>query len=226
MKIGVAEKLLIAAHRLELSGQRPFSAEDLVVAAWQGYPDTFGLAGHIDAAGQPLYPDSNRVFAEIMGAKPIRERGYLEKVGNKTYQVTETGRARAAELISGSAGSQTPAKAVFSRESKDEMRYLLDSRAFSKWRTDRAEEITFMDACSFWGITPRSSAIELNGRLSHVESLLQRSDLAFAAGNVALEHAGGVVSPETVRSLRQMSNELVGVFHSDLGVIRLRTDER
>lgn len=226
MKFGVAEKLLIAAHRLEISGQRPFSAEDLVVAAWQAYPDTFGLSGHPDPNGQAMYPDSNRVFAEIMGAKPIRKKGYLEKVGNKTYQVTETGRAQAIDLISGSATSTMPAKATLSRETKDELRNLLESRAFLKWMSDRADEITFMDACSLWGITPRSSAIELKGRLAHVASLLERAILAFASGNVTLEHSGEVVSPETLRRLRQLTDALATSFESDLAVIRMRTDER
>ncbi len=32
------EKILLAANQLEESGQSPFSAEALIVAAWQHYP--------------------------------------------------------------------------------------------------------------------------------------------------------------------------------------------
>src|SRR2546422_184533 len=95
----VPEKLLLAASELEEKGLRPFSAEDLVVSAWRKFPDTFGLAGHRGENGQPAYPDSNRVFAEIMGSKPIRKRGMLEKVGSKMYQVTEAGREHAEHLL-------------------------------------------------------------------------------------------------------------------------------
>jgi hypothetical protein len=224
VKLGVAEKLLIAAYQLELSGVRPFSAEDLVVAAWERYPDTFGLAGHIDETGRALYPDSNRVFAEIMGAKPIRKRGFLEKVGNKTYQVTSTGQARVAELM---AGPETPSlKAALSRKHKEELRNLLNSRAFAKWKQQRPDEITFMDACGFWGITPRSSAIELESHLGHVDDLLRRAVGAFASGDVALEHAGDVIAPESISSLRKLHDEIQNAFAQDLAVIRRRTDER
>lgn len=65
----ILEKLLIAAFELEEKGHKPFSAEDIVVASWQKFPDAFGLAGY-----QDRYPDSNRVFAEIMGSKPIRKK--------------------------------------------------------------------------------------------------------------------------------------------------------
>src|SRR2546426_1543885 len=82
--LSVPDKLLLAAYHLEETGRRPFSAEDLVVAAWRQFPDTFSLAGYRGSDdGQLLYPDSNRVFAEIMGTKPIRKRGLLIKVGNK-----------------------------------------------------------------------------------------------------------------------------------------------
>ena len=37
------EKLLLAASHLEEAGQSPFSAEALIVSAWQKFPRTFGL---------------------------------------------------------------------------------------------------------------------------------------------------------------------------------------
>ena len=72
---------MIAAIDLEESGKRPFTAEDFVVNAWKNFPDAFGLSGHLDESGNRKYPDSNRVYAETMGSKPIRKKGFLEKVG-------------------------------------------------------------------------------------------------------------------------------------------------
>lgn len=37
----VHERLLLVAADLEKSGKRTFSAEDLVVASWKRFPDTF-----------------------------------------------------------------------------------------------------------------------------------------------------------------------------------------
>ena len=87
----IIEKLLLSAYELELDGKKPFTAEDLVVSSWQNFPDAFGLQGYRDSEGNLLHPDSNRVFAEIMGSKPIRKRGLLIKVGVKQYQLTEAG---------------------------------------------------------------------------------------------------------------------------------------
>ena len=44
----VPEKILLAAFQLEEAGQSPFSAEALIVSAWQKYPRTFGLKGYDD----------------------------------------------------------------------------------------------------------------------------------------------------------------------------------
>src|SRR5262245_26355120 len=98
MDLKVHEKLLLAAADLTDEGKQTFSAEDLVVAAWRRDPNTFGLAGYLDGDGRPLYPNSNRVFAEIMGSKPIRAQGLLMKSGTKMFRLTEAGVQRAAML--------------------------------------------------------------------------------------------------------------------------------
>ena len=76
-QLTVPEKLLIAALEARKSSAT-FTAEDLVVSAWQLYPDTFGLSGYADQ-----YPDSNRVLTNIMGSKGMRGKGWLRKVGAK-----------------------------------------------------------------------------------------------------------------------------------------------
>src|SRR5438874_8127704 len=83
----VPEKILLAAHQLQDQGQSPFSAEALVVAAWQKFPRTFGLKGYTDQ-----YPDSNKVLSSIMGAKGLASRGWLLKMGQKLYSLSREGR--------------------------------------------------------------------------------------------------------------------------------------
>src|SRR5438067_9394068 len=79
----VPEKILLAAHHLEVQGQSPFSAEALIVASWQQFPRTFGLKGYTDQ-----YPDSNKVLSSIMGAKGLASRGWLLKMGQKLYSLS------------------------------------------------------------------------------------------------------------------------------------------
>ena len=75
----VPEKILLAAFQLEEQGQSPFSAESLIVTAWQKYPRTFGLKGYDEQ-----YPDSNKVLASIMGEKGLAAPRLVEQAGPET----------------------------------------------------------------------------------------------------------------------------------------------
>src|SRR5260370_38764121 len=88
------EKILLAAHSLEEAGQSPFSAEALIVAAWQKYPRAFGLKGYVEQ-----YPDSNKVLAAIMGGKGIARRGWLAKMGQKLDSLARAGRQGVRKLF-------------------------------------------------------------------------------------------------------------------------------
>src|SRR5579871_5055043 len=92
----VPEKILLAAYQLEEQGQSPFSAEALIVAAWQKYPRTFGLKGYDEQ-----YPDSNKVLASIMGEKGLARRGWLIKMGQKLYSLSHEGRRAVRRLMQG-----------------------------------------------------------------------------------------------------------------------------
>jgi hypothetical protein len=222
--LSVHEKLLLAAVRLEREGTSPFTAEDLVVAAWEDYPDTFGLAGHNDADGRPRFPNSNRVFAEIMGSKPIRKQGLLEKKGTKLFRVTEAGRQRAANL--GGRETGISKKAVFGRETQREFRRLVRSRALEKHDDDRDDDITFNDAAGFWGISARSSAMEYQGRMGQVVGVLQAALDATRDGPLVLQHGGQPFGHRDVEELAAFHAELQVKFASEIDVILRRRDER
>jgi len=223
--ISVSDKLLVAAHYLEESGKRPFSAEDLVVAAWQKYPDTFGLSGYRSRNGSLLYPDSNRVYAEIMGTKPIRERGFLIKVGNKVYQLTQAGREHA-RLISGLVGEPSPKKAGLGRDIQQELKRLISSKAFEKYRNGQIQDLTFHDACIFWGISPRSSAIEMEGRFANFVRIVDTAREATGGKTVVFEYSGYTYNDTDLQTLLKIHQELMRAFAEEVEVIRKRTDER
>lgn len=221
--LSVSDKILIAALRLE-EAKPTFTAEDLVVAAWLSYPDTFGLRGFTDDSGGALYPDSNRVFAEIMGTKPVRARGYLEKLGVKTYQLTAAGRQRAKGLASRS--GTTLQRATWDRRQVDEFRRLRNSRAAEKFGTGRSDDLTFYDACAFWGVSPRSSANDLSARLAHVARLIEDADELTAGGPAVLEHGSVPMQAADVAMLRDLNRQLQSRFEAELEKLRRRTDER
>jgi hypothetical protein len=224
-QLNVHEKLLLAAYELEENNRTPFSAEDLVVAAWQKFPATFGLSGYADDSGKLRYPDSNRVFAEIMGAKPIRKRGLLVKVGKKMYQLTEAGR-EVAKDFSDRLKSLSPEKVGLSREIQRELIRLLSGRATQKFRNSRSEEMTFHDACGFWRISPWSSAIQLEGRLAHFESVVDTARRAFRERTVSFKHGGRTYNGRDLDVLEAVHRDLMSKFSEEIEAIMKRTDER
>lgn len=230
-ELTVCDKLLLAAHDLDANEGKSFTAEDLVVAAWRRFPRAFGLRGHHDADGIPRYPDSNRVFAETMGSKPIRKRGYLVKVGRKTYQLTASGRELAARLGPSAAmdvgtPAETGGKATLSRDILAKLERLLRSRAVQRALQDEIERITFHDACIFWGITSRSKSIELEGSLADVETVIRHAEAAIHSGASELRTGGDDLSSSTTDLLWDVHRQLQEKFNDELATIRERTDQR
>ena len=224
-RLSVVDKLLISAHKLEESGLSPFSAEDLVVEAWKNYPDVFGLTGYRDNGGNLMYPDSNRVFAEIMGSKPIRKRGYLKKVGKKLYELTESGHEEALR-IKDFAPSKPIKKISLSREIENELRRLLKTRAYEKAINQQLDEITFFDSCSFWRISPRSSAIEFEGKIANIYSILKKVEEVFKEEFFTFEHGGKPLKISDIELIKDLNVYLLDEFHTEIEIIKSRRDER
>lgn len=224
--LSVAEKLLLAALSIEDVGKKPFTAEDLVIAAWRKFPNTFGLSGYLDKDGSRLYPDSNRVFAEIMGSKPIRKKGFLRKVGSKMYQLTEAGHQHASSLISKAADGGGISKISLSREVVRELQRLFSTKAVEKFKNNRKEEITFSDACAFWGISPRSSAIEFEGRVSALDEIIERAVSIVKDGDFSFKHLGSAFDKNDLALLKDTHEHMLDRFKDEISFIRNRTDER
>jgi hypothetical protein len=224
-KLSVSEKLLLAALDLVESGKVSFSAEDLVVAAWGKFPDTFGLSGYYNDDGRAKYPDSNRVFAEIMGSKPIRKKGLIRKVGTKIYKVTEAG-FETGKWLRARDNSGYVEKSPLSRNTVKEIKRLLSSRAVGKTRNDRSSEITFYDACAFWGITPRSTSIELEGRLANFEKIIATSFSSLRGEEKSFVHGGIPIGSNDLEMLRNVHKDLLARFQNEINIINKRKDER
>jgi len=221
----VQDKLVLAAYRLESDGRSPFTAEDLVVTAWRDYPDTFGLAGYQTPEGTLMYPDSNRVFAEIMGSKPVRKRGLLTKVGQKMYKLTEAG-THHATLLAQSTRKETAQKSGLARDVRDYIERLMESKATCKYREGRSDEITFFDACLFYGISPRSSAIELQGQVANLLGVLEAAKAAAGDDTVTLRHDGKRYDGKDIEGLFAVHTLVHEKFRPELDIIRKRIDER
>jgi hypothetical protein len=160
-----------------------------------------------------------------MGSKPIRKRGLLAKVGSKMYQLTEAGRDQARVLSKRSNGSRVE-KAALARETEQEIKRLFASRAVEKIKNNRAKELTFYDACDFWRISPRSSAIELEGRLANFERMVGSARKVVTTNTASFEHGGRTFGRADLDRLLSVHAELQQRFQEVLRIIRKRTDER
>lgn len=228
-KLTVPEKLLVAALRARESSAT-FTAEDLVVEAWQLYPDTFGLAGY-----SKLYPDSNRILTNIMGTKGMRGKGWLRKVGEKQYRLTSKGLSDGEALltrIATSANEHSAPKAALraelDRQTARALERLLTTQAAQKALSGRRDQITFHEATGFWDITARSNANTLLSRLNDTELLLSRAASAAeesgAADDIRLSTMN--VSAEDLGRLLQIHAWMQERFNDELNILRRRTDER
>src|SRR5262249_34172498 len=157
----VPEKILLAAYELEEQGQSPFSAEALIVASWQKFPRTFGLKGYADQ-----YPDSNKVLTSIMGEKGLARRGWLAKMGQKLYTLTREGKQAVRRLLQGEETPPVERTTKLAREQEKFLLGLLANPAVEKFQQGLKLELTFADACRFWGISENLRGDALDSRLN------------------------------------------------------------
>lgn len=170
----VRQKILLAAVECSASNER-FTTDDLVLRAWQLYPESFSLGGTANA-----HPDSNRVLAKLAGTEGLRGLGWIELVDTSTYRVTRRGHKVAEQLRAASAptpelralapvdtskrrsktrlqkGPATePTKASVTDEDITAVRWGERSIALRKFL--RGSPLAFADASAFWGLTARTS---------------------------------------------------------------------
>jgi hypothetical protein len=214
----VPEKILLAAFQLEEEGKSPFSAEDLIVASWKRFSKTFGLKGYAE-----LYPDSNKVLSSIMGVKGLVRRHWLDKKGQKLYSLTRDGSHIVRKLQQ---GEESPTAAEensrLSREQDKLLLHLLGAVVVRKYDDDRRNELTFGEACRFWGINENSHGDVLDSRLHRFRSTLSEFDRQLAGGSTELSN-GRWVSEEDIGHLTEVHDYLEERFARHLNLLRTRS---
>lgn len=217
----VPEKILLAAYNLEEQGQSPFSAEALVVAAWQKFPRTFGLKGYSDQ-----YPDSNKILTSIMGEKGLARRGWLAKMGQKLYSLTRDGRQVVRRLVQ-EEDEAPPGPPPPTRLSRDQEKFLLNllgSPAFEKFQQGLKLELTFPDACKYWGITENLRGDALDARLDRFRTGLTEIDRIVGSTAADLS-TGRSISPEEIRQLHKVDDYLNERFSRHLSLLKNRSEK-
>jgi hypothetical protein len=186
------------------------------------YPDTFGLSGY-----PTQYPDSNRVFTKIMGSQGLRGKGWLRKVGEKQYRLTQKGFADAEILLDEDGGVPQEVaflRAQLERSTLRSLERIAQGGAGKKFLDGKREEITFADACSFWDISVRSNAGTLTAGLADTGAVLE-SALTKAA-QIGVKLRGRNISYQEPEGMLSLHQEMQIEFEEEINIIRKRTDER
>ncbi len=213
----LSEMILLAAHQLDDQGRAPFSAEELIVASWQQFPRAFGLKGYTDR-----YPDSNRVLSSIMGEKGLTRKGWLAKMGQKLYSLSGDGKRAVQRLLAGEPPPEE--EAPVARLPKDQEKVLaglLDSPTLQKLTSKKALELSFIDACRFWGISDNLGPDAIDERVDRIERTLHQAEKLTSRGE-ALTVGHREVTSADIEVVRNAHEHLQDRFSRHLSLLRSR----
>lgn len=153
------EKILVAMHRLANGTTKMLQYEDIVVKAFEMFPDEFALRGH------PKYPDSSDVHKPLYGI--LKRRG-LVRAAHKTFALTTKGVETAERLIAHAGMSLDDARSAdrMTRPVRSEVDRMLASDALAFFANDQREKILDTDFYNFLGCTVRTPPNDFLGRVN------------------------------------------------------------
>lgn len=144
-----------------------FTAEKLLIKAWRIDKQTFGLRGY-----EQEFPDSNILYTKLMGKSGLVRMGYLKKIGEKTYTITEAGLAIASSLKP----ATKEVEIKIDRQLHEALVKIIDHDVFINWmKTNGEYPSKFRDAMWFWGIAPGTPTKTAEDRINRIEKILQQA---------------------------------------------------
>ncbi len=153
------EKILVAMNRLADGTTRFLKYEDIVVRAFEMFPDEFALRGY------PQYPDSSDIHKPLYGI--LKRRG-LVRAASKTFALTTHGR-EVAQRLEGKAGAALDEARSPDRMERDvriEVDRMVGSMAFRLFSEGTTDKILDTDFYQFLGCTVRTPKNDFLGRMN------------------------------------------------------------
>lgn len=161
------ERMLLAALRLcDGDPSRSFTAEELAVTTWLQDKASFGLRSY-----ENTYPDSNKLFKSIDSKGGLVARGFIVKVGDRTFRLSAGGIAAGSRL-----GQNNPEQQLkLERELATSINKLVSHPVFKEWLQDHSRPTKFSAAGQFWGVAPGTPARVVRDRIANIEATLRQA---------------------------------------------------
>jgi hypothetical protein len=161
-------KIIEAIYRLSPDKPKMVTYEDIVVKAWQLYPDDFGLRGYSDR-----YPDASDIHKPLYNV--LKSKGWVKSgpEGAKKFSLTQFGWEQANSMF-GIGGEQPGAVTAgrTDRQAKQEIEHLTRTMAAELFFKDQLDDILDTDFYAFYRTSVRAKPQEFEGRLATVKSAL------------------------------------------------------
>lgn len=175
------EKILIVLYQLAGKTRKSIRYEDIVVKAFETYPDDFHLKGY------PQYPESGDLVH-----KPLydyKKKGLIV-AGNKMFALTEKGLVAVEALQNAIAGFEVVNTERVSRDIEKEVARITKTTGFGLYVTDESDSIVDTDFYDYLGVTVRTSRNDFLGRLNTLDDLVKntRSNKDKVYGKLADYH--------------------------------------
>jgi hypothetical protein len=174
---GRPAKILEALYRLSPDGPRLVTYEDIVVKAWELYPDDFGLRGYSDR-----YPDASDIHVPLY--KELKSNGLVASgpTRQKKFKLTNAGWDLANALYADETESTPQATGRMSRSGGQELEHLEHATATRLYLEGKSEEILDTDFFAFYRTSVRAPAREFQSRLAQTQRALEEAQSTNAPG--------------------------------------------
>jgi hypothetical protein len=190
------EKILLAIHDVAGGTTRLCAYEDIVVRAWQLFPEEFGLRGYTE-----LYPDASDLHKPLYG--PLKRDG-LVRSQSKKFGLTPRGLEVVERLRSPT--SLGDGRARVERHQKAELERLIDRPAVRLTLEGQAAELLDTDLYDFYGVTVRTPPGDFAGRVVTVDTAI---DTAISVQDPSIDSAELLAIAATRDSLQVKFKDLL-----------------
>jgi hypothetical protein len=163
------EKIILAMNSLSGGTSKPLRYEDIVVKAFEMFPDDFALRGY------PKYPDSSDIHKPLYG--PLKRAGHV-LAGNKQFRLTQKGLERARQLTSSGRKIEKTVGERLSRDKEAEIQRIFQTEAFRLFFANEGDNILDTDFYAYLGVTVRTPRNDFLGRLKTVEEAVKAASIS------------------------------------------------